>query len=1022
MRKIFLCIIQLVIINVLFSQNNTSSFNARVQAKEQQALINSSLTTKKNTTTNSLPEQDCSNAIMVCQPTFSVVNSYLGEGVILENINSSCLGAGEKNSVWYTLSTNSGGSVQFLITPNNLSDDYDYALYDITSNNCNDINSGLLQPIRCNFSAAAGVTGLSASASNTSEPASGSQYSSVLNTITGKTYVLIISNYSISSFGYVLDFSTSTAGIYTGAASSLHDVVTFCGTDSLKLNLSRPVSNMSIASDGSDFLLSGTGGPYVVSSAQGVSSINSTQVNIKFTPQLTGLGPWTLDVLAGNDNNTLLETCSSQSTAVSAISFTTQPLTSVAGPAAVCKGSTFTLSASPAVSYTWSGSLVTSSQINQQVISVTTNSVGVFSFSVSSNSTCGSFSSVKNVNIGDFPTANFSLLTLNPVCVGALVSFSNTSVFPCTFSGAGLSLCNCGSFACSPTSNQVTAANYNWNFGDTTQMGIGYNVPHTYTNPGTYVVSLQASNLIVNASCVSTKTIVITVNPTATITVNSGSICNGSSFTITPSGASTYTYSNGSDVVTPTADASYSVSGTDANGCISLTDAISTVTVNSLPTITVNSGSICNGQSFTMIPSGASTYTYSSGSDVVIPSANDSFTVTGTGVNGCTNTAVSSVSVNALPIITVNSVTVCPGSSATLTAGGAQSYSWSPYTSLSSSTGSVVISYASASTIYTVTGTDTSSGCSGLTSALVSVLNSTPISIVAGSSSNSICIGSCTNLFAAGSGGTAPYTYSWTPNIGAFNMVNDCSNASITYTVKVSDANGCSNSASITVAVDNTCQDVWPGDANSDGIADNLDVLELGLHYTQTGAPRASSSNIWQSYYSTNWAGTITNAKNLNHSDCNGDGIINDDDTLAIYNNYGLTHTFKPAQTTTVNPQLSIVPDQASVVKGTWGTSSIYLGDAGNAISNINGLAFTVDFDNTLIEPNSIWLEYPSSFINAVNQNLHFRKLDFGNAKIFTATTHTLNNNVSGNGLIGILHYKIKSSLTTDEVLNIGLV
>ena len=92
---------------------------------------------------------------------------------------------------------------------------------------------------------------------------------------------------------------------------------------------------------------------------------------------------------------------------------------------------------------------------------------------------------------------------------------------------------------------------------------------------------------------------------------------------------------------------------------------------------------------------------------------------------------------------------------------------------------------------------------------------------------------------------------------------------------------------------------------------------------------------------------------------------INFDDTLAIYNNYNLTHAFKTAQTTTVNPQLSIVLDQPFVTKGNWGTASIYLGDATTSISNINGVAFTVDFDNTLIEPNSIYIEYQNSFIDA---------------------------------------------------------
>ncbi len=240
-------------------------------------------------------------------------------------------------------------------------------------------------------------------------------------------------------------------------------------------------------------------------------------------------------------------------------------------------------------------------------------------------------------------------------------------------------------------------------------------------------------------------------------------------------------------------------------------------------------------------------------------------------------------------------------------------------------------------------------------------------------------------------------------------------NYRIRITSSIPAVTGSDNGSSLSI---NEC--VWPGDANSDGTTDNLDILELGLHYAQTGAPRASSSNAWQSYFANNWVGTITNGKNLNHSDCNGDGVINDDDTLAIYNNYGLTHAFKPAQTTMVNPQLSIVPDQPMVTKGNWGTASVYLGNTSNPINDINGIAFTVDFDNTLIEPNSIYIEYQNSFMDA-GQNLHFQKLDFANSKLFTASTHTLSNNVSGDGKIATLHYQILSSLTTDQVLSIGL-
>ena len=317
---------------------------------------------------------------------------------------------------------------------------------------------------------------------------------------------------------------------------------------------------------------------------------------------------------------------------------------------------------------------------------------------------------------------------------------------------------------------------------------------------------------------------------------------------------------------------------------------------------------------------------------------------------------------------------------------------------------------------YSFTLTNTSNGCT--TSGIANVSLNAVAPYLSLTSSGTICVGSSAILSATVSPATA--TFSWS-NGSSFASIAVTPAFTTNYSITAIDAStGCSSMTYITVNVNQNCQDVWPGDANSDGTANNLDILELGLHYTQNGPARAITSNAWQSYYANNWSGIISNGKNLNHSDCNGDGTIDNNDTLAIYNNYSLTHAFKPAQTNTVNPQLSIIPDQASVLKGTWGTASIFLGDATTNNNNINGVAFTVEFDNTLIEPNNIWLEYLPSFLD-VSQNLHFRKLDFSNGKIYSATTHTVSGNVSGYGKIATLHYKIKSNLTSAQILNLGI-
>ena len=193
--------------------------------------------------------------------------------------------------------------------------------------------------------------------------------------------------------------------------------------------------------------------------------------------------------------------------------------------------------------------------------------------------------------------------------------------------------------------------------------------------------------------------------------MSSGAICAGESYSISATGALTYTSvpALASEVVTPTTTTSYTITGTDNNGCVSTNLAVSTVTVNSLPTISVNSGAICAGQSFTMVPSGAATYTYSNGTDIVTPSADATYSVNGTDANGCVSNveAVSSITVNALPTVlaVTNNTLLCTGETATLTVSGAASYTWST----TDNTTNIAVS-PTVQTTYTVDGTD-ANGC-----------------------------------------------------------------------------------------------------------------------------------------------------------------------------------------------------------------------------------------------------------------------------------------------------------------------
>lgn len=263
--------------------------------------------------------------------------------------------------------------------------------------------------------------------------------------------------------------------------------------------------------------------------------------------------------------------------------------------------------------------------------------------------------------------------------------------------------------------------------------------------------------------CTNTGTTTIYVVPIPTLTVNSGSVCIGESFTITPSGMSSYLLSSPSNIVSPTSTSFFTVVGTSTVGCITSQTVISSVIVNPLPLISVSSGTICQGNSYTLSPAGALSYTFSSVSPIVSPISTTNYSVIGVNSNGCIGAASCSVLVIPAPVFTLStsSNTICLGSSVTITAFGVTSYTWSNGTFSNSITDS-----PSSTTVYTVIGTNSSSSsilnCNGIQSICINVLPKSVLSIIG---NDSICKGTSTNLFAVGAS-----NYTWSPNTNISNV------------------------------------------------------------------------------------------------------------------------------------------------------------------------------------------------------------------------------------------------------------
>lgn len=503
--------------------------------------------------------------------------------------------------------------------------------------------------------------------------------------------------------------------------------------------------------------------------------------------------------------------------------------------ATICEGASIVLTASGATSFSWTGNgglsssigaSVTANPTTTKVYTVTglngcagSNTVMVTvipnpTLTVNNDIICSSGSTTLIVNGADSytwtPSSSLSAST-GSIVIATPASSTNYTVFgsngTCTSSVVStvtvtlaLTITPNAPVVCSGQSATLTATgagSYTWS--PATDLNT--------VNGATVIASPSVSTIYTitgeSGVCTGSTTVNVTVNPTSTITVNSATICAGSSTVLTASGATTYSWAasdgtslpNGQFVnVNPSSTTNYTV--TSLNGCTSSTTTEVTVLAN--PTITILTNSICAGSTATLTASGADSYTWTpsatlgstTGSVVTAtPNSNSSYSVKGS-VGSCTNTAMINVFVTKV-VVTSIGASVCPSNSVTLTANGASNYTWSPSSSLNTNQGSSVIASPNVNTTYTISGLI--GVCSGSTVVNVLVKNTPSVSI----NSPLICSGTSTVLTASGA---ASYTWS---NGSTTPTVSVSPNTTTIYTV-TGVTSGCSNSISTTVSVTTT--------------------------------------------------------------------------------------------------------------------------------------------------------------------------------------------------------------------------
>ncbi len=334
---------------------------------------------------------------------------------------------------------------------------------------------------------------------------------------------------------------------------------------------------------------------------------------------------------------------------------------------------------------------------------------------------------------------------------------------------------------------------FNWGGGITSQNRNGLGT-------GTYTVSVtdaHGCSAISGATITSAAPLVAELTPTNVLCFGT---TGGSIILNTTGGITPYTYNWGGGIITQNRTGlpagTYSVTVTDATGCsatasTTITQPGSAINITLVP---VNATCTVGGTITTTVTGGEAGYTYNWGAGITTPDriglGAGTYTITVTDLNNCTATAsvaiTSSATIQITPAITN---VLCHGGNngsinITATGGtGGFTYNWGGGITTQNRTG------LSAGT-YDITVTDNSS-CTASASVTISdpaVLVSTTTVI------NVSCFGGSNgSITLSDSGGTSPYTYNWG---GGIITQNRTGLSAGTYTVTVTDHNGCTTSTS----------------------------------------------------------------------------------------------------------------------------------------------------------------------------------------------------------------------------------
>jgi hypothetical protein len=588
---------------------------------------------------------------------------------------------------------------------------------------------------------------------------------------------------------YTVDVTGSNSCVATSPATS----ITVNPLPSTSISASGPLR---FCQGGSVDLSVPAASTYLWSNGSSIQSVNLTQSGNYF-------------VIITDGNN-----CTDTSV-ITQIIVDTLPHTGItaSGPLNFCQGDSVILTADTNSSYTWSGGETTQSVKITQVVNYSVSVVGVNGCTASSNTiSTGIYalpsSSMTASGPGTFCQGDSIILRSTPANNYTWSNGASTQSVTITQSGnytvsvtdtngcVGISPPQVVNVLALPNAGVVASGPLSFCLGDSVILTADTNISYLWSNgatsqsitlkqSGNYTVLVSGANLCTANS----SPTAVNANPLPSNQITASgplTFCQGDSVVLTADSSAAYIWSGGQSTqsVTITQSGNYSVKISSGFSCID-SSAVSTVLVHPLPIANITSSgplSFCQGDSVTLTASSASTYLWSNGktTQAITVHTGGNYSVSVGDLNGCFgNSPISTVVVYALPSINVTasgSLTLCQGDSVLLNADPNATYLWSN----GATTQSISVTQSGNYSVVL----STSNNCvasSGVSSVQV---NSLPTATATASGPVVFCQGGSVSLNAS-----LGASWLWS-NAETTQQIN--AGISGNYSVKVTDANGCS--------------------------------------------------------------------------------------------------------------------------------------------------------------------------------------------------------------------------------------